>query len=187
MGKMCWINGQPYSVGLPTGGKSKTDCKNQWDDFIAFLGGDCNELHWYQQYSLCQELIKGPFRPIRGHFSAKFWNYLSVTSYAPNAGFRPVFTPLDSQTLKPDLSLLEDIQDGERFALASLYIDGEPVDLSGNHGPKYNSSDNIVLGDRDANKNNWLYVIKYKDLLWTDRNILTHISWSDLKIEGFAD
>lgn len=34
-------------------------------------------------------------------------------------------------------------------------------------------------------KKNWLYVIKHKELLWADRNILKMISWKDLKDQGF--
>lgn len=43
MGKICWINGQPYSVGLPTGGRHDDDLDNQWDELISFLGEDCEQ------------------------------------------------------------------------------------------------------------------------------------------------
>lgn len=105
-------------------------------------------------------------------------------------GFRPILIPLDPGTLEPDPSLLEDIPNGRVFALASLYMNGKVVKnpetaIDDGDIPNYLTGAEITLGNRDPDKKNWLYVIKHKDLLWTDRNILKNISWEDLKQQGF--
>ena len=70
--------------------------------------------------------------------------------------------------------------------MASVYIGGKPVDLSEERGPNSNNGKEIILGDRDKDKNHWLWVIKHKDLLWADRNILVNISCDDLKKQGYS-
>lgn len=192
MGKICYINGQPYMVSVPTGGKSEDDKNNQWDELINFLGADCNHIfHWERMCSWCQEKVSMPYQGcvIRGGDSARYW-YSTISSRYMNVGLRPVLVPLDPDTLNPDPSLLADIPDGRVFALASLYMGKKviksSVSLPGEI-PNYILGEEIILGDRDANPENWIYVIKYKDLLWTDRNILKMISWDDLKQQGFVD
>ena len=86
--------------------------------------------------------------------------------------------------------MLEDIADGEKWALASLYMNEEVHKNPNNpthHGdvPDYIPGAEITLDDRDSNPENWLYVIKYKDLLWADRNVLKNISLKDLTNQGF--
>lgn len=192
MGKICFINGQPYMVSLPTGGKHKNDHNSQWDDLINFLGEDCNDIfHWKDMCTWCQEKVIQNAPVIRGYFSARLWrNYSAYFRYV-SLGFRPVLTPLDADTLKPDPSLLEDIPDGRVFALASLYMNGKVIKNPTNPTDKGNVSDymegaTLILGNRDSDPANWIYVIKHGDLLWVDRNILKSISWDDLKGQGFV-
>ena len=192
MGKICYINGQPYMVFLPTGGKTERDRSNQWDEMINFLGEDCSHiLHWDYIFSWCQEEASLSSHAIRGYHSARLWLHSSASGRSGYVGFRPVLTPLDTDTLKPDPSLLEDIPDGRVFSLASLYMDGKVVKnperpVEEGDIPDYIPGAKITLGNRDPDKTNWLYVIKYKDLLWADRNILKNISWDDLKQQGFT-
>ena len=193
MGKICYINGQPYIVSVPTGGKSEgeDDKHNQWDELINFLGEESNDIfHWKGICSWCQERVLASARAIRGYNSARCWLNNLATNRGVHVGFRPVLSPLNADTLKPDPSLLDDIPDGRVFALASLYMDGKVVENPENpveEGdiPDYIPGVEITLGDRDLDKTNWLYVIKYEDLLWADRNILKRISWDDLKDQGF--
>ena len=193
MGKICYINGQPYIVSVPTGGKSEgeDDKHNQWDELINFLGEESNDIfYWKGICSWCQERVLASNRAVRGYPSARYWNSINATHRSVNVGFRPVLVPLDPDTLNPEPSLLADIPDGRVFALASLYMGKKviksSVTIPGNV-PNYILDEEIILGDRDANPENWIYVIKYKDLLWTDRNILKMISWDDLKQQGFVD
>ena len=182
MGKICYINGQPFMVTIPTGGKGLGDQNNQWDDLINFLGGDCNHIfHCGSISSWCQEKM--------GRSSFGYW-YSLASCRSVEGGFRPILIPLDPGTLEPDPSLLEDIPNGRVFALASLYMNGKVVKnpeipIDDGDIPNYLTGTKITLGNRDPDKKNWLYVIKHKDLLWTDRNILKNISWEDLKQQGF--
>lgn len=192
MGKVCYVNGQPYLVSLPRGGKDENDRNNPWDDLINFLGENCNDIfHWENTFSWCQEDGGYLCRAVRGYYSARNWSYINATSRYVDVGFRPVLVPLDFDTMRPDPSLLEGIPDGSRFAFASLYMDGTAVPEP--HNPEvrgdiadYVSNATIFLGDRDKDPKNWLHVIKHKDLLWVDRNILRSISWKELKIQGFT-
>ena len=191
MGKICYINGQPYMITIPNGGKNKNDYNNQWDELINFLGEESNDIfHWKEMYSWCQEEVTTLSCTTRGYYSARYWKYNSASRRHVYLGFRPVFVPLDADTLKPDPSLLADIPDGRVFALASLYMNGTVIKNPENPTDEgdifdYIPGAEITLGDRAPDKKNWLYVIKYKDLLWADRNILKKISWNDLKEHGF--
>ena len=190
-GKICYINGQPFMVTLPTGGKNKNDYNNQWDELINFPGEESNDIfHWKEMYSWCQEVFCKSDHVVRGCLSARYWEYSSASYRYLHVGFRPVLIPLDSYTLKSNPSLLEDIADGEKWALASLYMNEEVHKNPNNpthHGdvPDYIPGAEITLDDRDSNPENWLYVIKYKDLLWADRNVLKNISLKDLTNQGF--
>lgn len=192
MGKVCYINGFPYLVSLPIGGKSQGD-QNPWDEMIDFLGDHSDDVfHWKDMSSWCQDAINGTYSTIRGGESARYWNGSRVSSRGGDTGFRPVLTPLNSKTLKPDPSLLSYIKDGSKFALMSMYINMKPVrnpqkptwngDIA-----EYNAGREISFGNRDCNPRNWIYVIKFKDLLWTDRNVLKNISWEQLKTRGFVE
>lgn len=192
MGKICWINGQPYLVSLPTGGKRDDSLDSQWDRMILFLGKQCNDIfHWHNMRSWCQDQYGPSYRVVRGFYSAGDWDIDEVNDRYSAIGFRPVLRPLDPDTLKPDASLLEDIPDGSRFALASLYLDGKLVDAP--KKPTYEGDianwvfgKEITFGDRHKNPRYWLHVIKHRDLLWLDRNILKTISWKDLAVQGFT-
>ena len=192
MGKICYINGQPFMVTIPTGGKSENDRLNQWNKLINFLGEESNDIfHWKGICSWCQERVLASTHAICGYHSARYWNWIDSSSRCAYLGFRPVLTPLNADTLKPDPSLLKDIPNGRVFALASLYMNGKVVKnpeipIDDGDIPNYLTGTKITLGNRDPDKKNWLYVIKYKDLLWTDRNILKNISWDDLKQQGFT-
>lgn len=185
MGKICNINGQPYLVSLPTGGNSFGDKNNQWNDIISFLGENCDDIfHWSELYSWCEEAF-GNNHIVRGYNVPLFWFYKGPRSSGLHkVGFRPVFQPLNPKTLKPDPSLLEDIPDGSRFAFASLYVNGEiipnlePVHLI--------DAASITIGDRGSKPRSWIRVIKYKDLLWADQNILRGLSWEDLNAQGYT-
>lgn len=190
MGKICWINGQPYSVGLPTGGMDKDDRDNQWDKMIDFLGEDSDSrFHWRMNFSWCENTVYPgrSYRASRGLHSARYWYYYLTSHRFMRIGFRPVLMPLNAGTLEPDPSLLEDIPDGERIALASLYVDGNPVLLSNGNGAIYKNEGKIILGDRSENPKNWLYVIKHEGLLWADQNVLINISWDELRRQGYVD
>lgn len=206
MGKICYINGLPYLVSLPRGGEQeknwrkagwgetigipRKDRLNQWDALVSFLGEDCDALfHWKGMYSWCQEGTERSAHVVRGYYSPRCWEFSGANSV--DTGFRPVFTPLDSVSLKPDPSLLEDIPDGTRIAFTTLFMGGrivpepqEPTDtgdiLDWIPGTK------IVFGNRDQYPENWLHVIKFRDLLWLDRNILKNIYWEELETQGYA-
>lgn len=193
MGKICWINGQPYLVSLPRGGKGYEHIPNNpWDRLIDFFGENCDDLfHWWEMYSWCQEAVTTKICSLRGYGSARGWANGHATNKRVYIGFRPVLTPLDPDTLKPNPSLLEDIPDGSKFALASLYMNGKVIAEPQNPTDEgdiaeYIPRAKIILGDRDDSPENWLHVIKYRDLLWVDRNILNMISWKDLKAQGFT-
>lgn len=190
MAKICHINGQPYMVSVPTGGKSEDAKNNQWDELVNFIGEDCNNLfHWDHIFSWCQEKI-GSDSVTRGYFLPRLWNYYTASTRSVIFGFRPVLTPLDPDTMQPDISLLEDIPDGRIFALASLYMNGKVVKNPTNPTDKGNIPDYVegsmlTFGDRDPDPANWIHVIKHKDLLWADRNILKNISWDNIQEQGF--
>lgn len=194
MGKICWINGKPYLVSLPMGGEGEYDYNNPWDEMIDFLGEDYNGIfHWREMYSWCQEAVDSflQYRTVRGYYSARDWYTYNATRQDENVGFRPVLIPLDPGTMKPDSFLLADIPDGTRIALASLYMDGkaipEPQDPTEiGDIADYIPGTEIAIGDRDSNPRNWFHVIKFKDLLWVDRNILKWVSWEDLATQGFT-
>lgn len=189
MGKICWINGQPYSVTLPTGGDNHGGKNNQWDEMIEFLGEDESDsvFHWAMMTSWCQ---KGGWKEmfVRGGISARYTGD-SRTLSLQLIGFRPILIPLNEKTLIPDPELLADIPDGYRFALASLYMDNKVVQNPTKpfNIPDYIEGADVFLGDRDANPKNWIYVIKHKGVLWSDRNLLKKISSDSLEKLGFAD
>lgn len=193
MGKICTINGQPYLVFLPSGWENEFDHDSQLYEIIDFLGEDCDNIfHWIDMYSWGQDTpsIDSACRVIFGYYSIHVWGMCEATHRDKFIGFRPVLTPLDTKTLKPAPSLLDDIPDGSRFALTSLYMNGKAVPAPQNPTEEGDIADyipcaEISFGDRDSAPMYWVHVIKHKDLLWVDRNILKMISWEDLQKQGY--
>lgn len=189
-----WIDGLPYLVRMPNGGRLKGD-PSEWDSIIDAIGEDDSLFHWKGVFSWCQEIrtfadtLKKAV--VRGGDSARCWFKHPVILEDKGVGFRPVLVPLSKDTLEPDDSAWSSLHDGERIQIGTLYLDDIPQQnpqdpvLDGDI-PEYLSGSAIKLGDSDNDTNKQLHFIKAGNILIADRNILTNMTWDTLYAQGFC-
>lgn len=202
MGKLYYINGIPYMVKLPTGGfMKKGHIDNQWDQMISCLNykGECLDsiIHWSTMFSWCQESeyekdVPFPQRlcSIRGYYSSTCSRYNKSDRWNLSIGFRPIFIPLNGNTLQPDPSILDELANGQCIHLGSLYLDEtiiRPPQNPTKDGdiPDYLPGKEIRFGSLKSGYG--FQAVKINDWLIADRVLIKNISWDDLKDLGYAD
>ena len=84
-----FIDGRPYAVSLPTGGKTQEDRNNDWDHA---LDAGCR-LNCKGVYSWCLELRGEWQHTIRGNLSDRYWYEGINTDRYQDSGFRPEEEP----------------------------------------------------------------------------------------------
>lgn len=195
MGRICYINGIPYLVTLPTGGHTKKDHNNQWDHLIDCLDLPADDLdriiHWKGLFSMCNE--KDSYLrccTIRGYSTARNWQYFSYNHTDEYVGFRPVFVPLNPTTLRPDSSILKELSNGQCVSFGSFSLGQKIVKPPQNvtaEGdiPDYEPEADLSFGSLKSGYG--FHVIKVDGWLITDRVLIKNISWKDLKNLGYAD
>lgn len=189
-----WIDGLPYLVRMPNGGRLKGD-PSEWDAIIDIIGEDDSLFHWRSVFSWCQEIrtfadtLKKAI--VRGGDSARCWFKHPAILEDKGVGFRPVLVPLNKDSLEPDDSVWSSLRDGERVQIGTLYLDDIPQQnpqnpVFGGDIPEYLSGTAIRLGDSDKDTNKQLHFIKAGNILIADRNILTNMTWDALYAQGFC-
>ncbi len=186
------INGQLFAVRLPTGG-AYHGAPSEWDSMLDILGEKNPAFHSKNILSWCQDTASDApdCRVYRGQLTARHWNNTYHYRSYPHVGYRPVLEPLDPDTLMPDTSKLQDIQDGTILTMGSFYVNGMPVPLPKDPVwcgdiPQYMENKTLTIGDTDADPKNQLRFIKCGSLLWCDRNLMTNMSWDTLASFGLV-
>ena len=89
------IDGVPYLCRSLKIGEER-GVPDEWDSILDDLGEDDSLWHWNKQYFWGQKTTKyfESSRVVRGHDSARYWNYLSATYRGVGVGFRPILEPL---------------------------------------------------------------------------------------------
>lgn len=194
MGRTCYINGIPYLVTLPTGGRTENDHNNQWDHLIDCLESQYEDLdcviHYKYRYFWCQEKESQFFCSVRGHYSARYWSYYDSSRRLVALGFRPVFIPLNPKTMQPDPSILNEIPNGGKISFGSFYINRKiikpPQDpIQDKDIPDYVPGIDFGFGSLQIGYG--FHVIKMPDWLIADRVLIKNISWNDLEDLGYVN
>lgn len=187
-----WIDGKAYAVCLPTGG-SNDGAGNMWDqaaELLADRGGIPNCWHIS---SICQDAPQQlkTHRVTRGFYSDSYWYCSLPDERSSTDGFRPVLIPLDPETFEPAPGSIAHIEDGDRFVLGTLYMEGIPLPnpksptFAGDI-PDYIPGASLHIGSANEDPANWFQVIKCGDFLLADRILLKNISWNDLNTQGLV-
>ena len=182
---LTYIDGQPYQVHLPKGGNRLSGL--DWDRMIMFLNGSDERFHWKGIFSWCMEpdVCRGETLYGCG------WAHRPDTQ-AENIGFRPVLTPLDTETMEPDPNAWPGIEDGEVITFGSLYMGGKAVSVRNESTNEplltaYVPGTSLTIGDSVPDPQKQIPFIKFKGELWATQNLLNFISWRDLQRQGFCN
>lgn len=181
------IDGKPYILSLPTGGRKKQRREpNDWDTVVSIHdvnasadtedGGICDALHCRSTVSWCRDILPGipPFHPTRA--GDYYWSATSPLCRKFNTGYRPILRPLNPETMDPDPSLLSDIPDGTVLALGSLYMDETPL--------PFPCHPELTKEDRQAARAQVRRVSekKYIELLWQNVDVPDYTPGAQLRI-----
>ena len=134
-------------------------------------------MHWQRMYSWClnKQLEDERFCAACGYFSGKFVNWVNSTYRYSTVGVRPVFEPVDPDSLGLD---------GSVITVGTLFMDGQPVKIPRKPTEKGDIPDYIpgsMLELRDCLEDSDYQVraIKVGDVLIADRVIVKNISWGE--------
>ena len=191
--RVCYINGIPYLVQLPSGGYMPNSFQNQWDQLIDCLDQQdkaLNSVYWKDIYSWCREKNDQSICVVRGNSSPIFWNSYSANIRKKIIGFRPAFIPLNPITLQRDPSVLEELSDGQCVSFGSFYLDKKimrPPQKPTREGdiPDYIPGADISFGSLKSDYG--FKAIKVNGWLIADRVLIKNISWNDLKVLGYVN
>lgn len=175
-GKKLTIRNRCFLCRLPQVGRDIDNYLNEWD-FIMNITGESDSLwHWKKEYFLGQDTARGfsTFMSVRGFYSARTWNDTSCDSRTATTGFRPVLEILpserptanccldgqkfywsniaDSRDFCPILqpigtSVFAGIPNGTKVKMYSIIRNGEPIQISVGHIPKFESPCHLQLVD----------------------------------------
>lgn len=193
---LTYIDGRPYLVRLPISGHCRPGCWGKsWEALVRLLDGNDSLFHWKGIESWCQELAETKTRSFiccGGMLYGMAWSRVQADTRREDIGFRPVLVPLDPETLEPDPDAWSGIKDGEKIFLGTLYMDGLSVParetLYGHWTiTNYREHAKLKIADSHPTPEKQICFIKFKGMLWADRNLLNMVSWSDLYAQGFCD
>lgn len=193
---LTYIDGRPYQVRLPISGHCGPSCRGKsWEALVRLLDGNDAIFHWKGIESWCQELTESKtqsFVCCGGTLYGMDWRPVQADTRREDIGFRPVLVPLDPETLEPDPDAWPGIKDGEKLFLGTLYMDGFSVpareSLCGHWTiTNYREHAKLKIADSHPTPEKQICFIKFKGMLWADRNLLNMISWNDLYAQGFCD
>ena len=156
----------------------------EWDQMVDIVDGDDAVMHWRKMFSWCQDMDKDypTGRTTRGYYSARLWGYNSTSYRYVNLGFRPVFEPLNTDSLNSD---------GAIVVAGTLYMNGNPVIIPASptwYGDiaDYIPGAKLEFGPPLNDPAYQVKAIKVGDVLIADRVLLKNISWDDLHIQGIC-
>ena len=117
--KVITIDGRPYYIRLPFGGRGLgAIAKSEWNRACA-LGAISQD---NTAFSWCMETPGNTnHRVVRGGEHGKEWNDLNSTALMADVGFRPVLIPLDLESLNPNLDAYKG-HDGKIFSFGVLKL-----------------------------------------------------------------
>lgn len=185
---IAWIDGKPWRVCLPTGGRTTRNTKNDWDNRLKKLSEDNTlaSLHWDNLGFWCRDIAQRKnnvtFRTVRGYEFAKCWLPLNETAHFHFVGFRPDLVPL-TEALEFDAGYLSRLKDGETVTFGTLYMNDSPITLP---VLTYEDLAEIHIGNSDAHFDKQIRWIKCGKRLFSDRVLITDISWIDLERNGLT-
>lgn len=204
-----FIDGMPYAVCLPDGGKQG---QAEQSEFATLMrGAGLTDMHCMMR-SWCSNRFVGTVlneeegfywdaAGIVTHYDGRKenWNVDRSDSYSYGLGFRPVLVPLDPDTLKPAPDRFGDLLNGSLVQLGTLYMDDkallnpvDPVsspmpDLVGGFYPGdvpvYEKGASLRIGDTLKDEGTQIRFVVVGGKLVSDRVILGCVSHDDLERE----
>lgn len=193
---LTYIDGRPYLVRLPISGHCRPSCRGKsWEGLVQLLDGNDAICHWKGIESWCQELAETKtqsFICCGGMLYGMARNRVQADTRREDIGFRPVLVPLNPETLEQDPDAWPGIKDGEKIFLGTLYMDGLSVpareSLYGHWAiTNYQKHAKLEIADSHPTPEKQICFIKFRGMLWADRNLLNMISWNDLCAQGFCE
>lgn len=101
-GKEITIDGHKYKVRCLTGSDGSKDsygegCDNEWDKLMDEYNEDNSLLHYGDMYTICREADYdySDYRPVRGYYSARYYDNSGASNANTIVAFRPVLEELN--------------------------------------------------------------------------------------------
>lgn len=175
-GKKLTIGNRCFLCRLPQVGKDVDDYLSEWNRILTIAGESDSLWHWKKEYFLGQDTARGftTFMSVRGFYSARAWNDIGCDIRKATTGFRPILEILPSERLTanccldgqefhwaniangqdfcPTLQPIKEdvfagIPDGTKVNMYSVLRNGEPLQISAGHIPKFESPCRLQLVD----------------------------------------
>lgn len=146
----------------------------EWKKTMTATGNDNRLLHWKDMYFWCQEMCRETSEAhVNGCSPWCCPDSIPANTRRRNIGFRPV------------VETGEDLRDGQSAIMGTLFMNGEPVLVSGDPTAdgvieKYISGASLEFRSPAINKPGYqVRGIKVGDVMIADRVLLRDISWED--------
>lgn len=175
-GKKLTIENRCFLCRLPQVGKDIDDYHSEWDRILTITGESNSLWHWRKECFLGQDTARGftTFMSVRGFYSSRAWNDISCDIRKVTTGFRPILEILPSErltanccldgqefhwaniasgrnfcpTLQPiKADVFAGIPDGTKVNMYAVLRNGEPIQISAGHIPKFEDSCRLQLVD----------------------------------------
>lgn len=108
-GKEITIDGHKYKVRCLTGSDGSKDsygegCDNEWDKLMDEYNEDNSLLHYGDMYTICREADYdySDYRPVRGYYSARYYDNSGASNANTIVAFRPVLEDLNHDQEKSE-------------------------------------------------------------------------------------
>lgn len=209
MNNITYIDGMPYAVCLPDGGKQRQAEQSEFATLIR--GAGLTDMHCMMRSWCSNRFVGTVLNEEEGfywdgagfvtHYDGRQenWSVDRSDSYSYGLGFRPVLVPLDPNTLLPAPGRFGDLLDGSLVQLGTLYMDDKalrnPEDPVASPMPKlvdgfypgdvpvYEKGASLRIGDTSKDECNQIRFIAVGGKLVSDRVILGCVSHDDLERE----
>jgi len=208
-----YIDGIPYAVRLPDGGKKELSGSSEFG--MLMRGAGTVDMHCDMRSWCSNRFVGTLFNEDGGyywdaagyvtHYDGRPENWSvdreNMSSYG--LGFRPVLTPLDKETLEPDLSRFGNLPKGSLVRLGSLYMNDEPLpnpvdpiaspmpkyDGHPEYGfypgdvPKYDHKSSLRIGDTAKDPAKQIQFVAVDGKLVADRVLLGCVTHDELEAQ----
>lgn len=194
-GHLFKLDGSLFSIGLPSGGFNTLEkgVFNDWDYAMNTLVKSSLASWDFQAAkasSWCQKLfgqVEGKTKAIiRGGDGAYYRNTESTNIRKTSIGFRPLLCPVAKRGLnfEPNQSIFAGIPDGTQLRMYTMCVNGKPV----RNGTLYafRPGDQIKFTDEFFGEEYLVSWIVFNGRAIAKRNLVTKISWEDLKKQGYC-
>lgn len=176
-----YLDNKAFCIRVPT--------SEEWDKLPAYV--KAHDLHWEYIWSWLQDPIpdnsssQPTHRMLRGCTALCAPCAAHSDSKGPYIGFRPIFVPIDPETLQPDMTQWTDTEDGTVLTLGTLYMNNAPLAVPQDPTdrgdiPNYIPGATLHIGHYEPDPAYQIQAIKCGWLFVADRNLLKDISWNEL-------